>query len=181
MQVRFLLGTHCESSYLFAENDYMEPHLLSRPKKALFKQSKVNQLIVKAVQGMQNLLLPNEGISKILLIGSSVKKTFGKYEEPGFRGSLYSDFDFIAFVKDAYEIPESLSKQPDAKPFLKNEWNLAYRIKNFVEDKYDAEIFFIRESSLNEQGFMVQAELAGIPLSEISAHKFKIVYPSKVL
>lgn len=64
--------------------------------------------------------------------------------QPGFRGSLYSDFDFIVFVEDNYEIPQLLNRELSGKPFSCDEMNLAYRNKKCIDDRYDVEIFFIR-------------------------------------
>lgn len=125
---------------------------------------------------MKSKLLPDEKIIKIILIGSSVKNTFGEYERPGFRGSLFSDFDFIVFVDDDYEIPEWLDREPDGKPFLDDSMNLAYRNKNFVEDKYDVEIFFIRKSNMQDPKIQELGELAGIPMTSESKHDHSIIY-----
>lgn len=154
----------------------MEKHLDNRPKKTIYSIDRINNLVVQAEFEIKKFLLPNPNILKIFLIGSSVKGLFGKYEAPGFRGSLYSDFDFIVFVKDGYTIPVDLVFQEDAKPFSKLSWNLAYREKDFIENKYDVEIFFIRESLLNNDLYQEEAELAGIPLNDKSAHNYKVVY-----
>ncbi len=154
----------------------MEAHLTSRPKKTIFDLGKQRELREVAIQQIRKSLLPNDGILKIILIGSSVKGTFGKYEAPGFRGSLFSDFDFIIFVKDTYAIPAFFDREPNGKPFEDEGLNLAYRQKNFVEDNYDAEIFFIRESSLQEPRISTFAEAAGIPLDEHSQNPFITVY-----
>lgn len=156
----------------------MEAHLTSRPKKTIFDLDKQRELREIAIQQIRKALLPNEGVIKIILIGSSVKETFGSYEAPGFRGSLFSDFDFIVFVKDAYAISEFLEREPNGKPFEDEGLNLAYRQKNFVKERYDAEIFFIRESSLHKPDVSIFAESAGIPLDEHSQNPFITVYPS---
>lgn len=154
----------------------MEAHLKSRPKKTIFDLNKQQELRKIAIQQIGKLLLPNDDILKIILIGSSVKGTFGSYEAPGFRGSLFSDFDFIVFVKDAYVIPGFLEPEPNGKPFEDEGLNLAYRQKNFVEGKYDTEIFFIRESSLQNKNVRLFAESAGVPLDEHSQNPFITVY-----
>lgn len=150
----------------------MEPYLQSRPKKVPFAIAEQQRLRALAIEKIQILFLPNEGINKIILIGSSVKGTFGAYEAPGFRGSLFSDFDFIFFVKDGYTIPNWLEREPNGKPFGKEELDLAYRQKKFVEDTYDAEIFFLRESSLQDKNIVLSAEAAGIPLNNQSNNPF---------
>jgi len=53
---------------------------------------------------------------------------------------------------------------------------LAYRNKNFVDDKYDAEIFFIREANMHKQDIIEEGEGAGIPMTENSKHKYIIIY-----
>ena len=113
-------------------------------------------------------------------MGSSVKGAFGKYDSPGFRGSLYSDFDFIIFVEDDYVIPDQLNRELDGKPFSDGELNLAYRNKNFVDDKYDAEIFFIREANMHKQDIIEEGEGAGIPMTENSKHKYIIIYSKQL-
>ena len=76
-------------------NDYAK----TRPAKVTFSLQDQGYLRDRAIEKIKELLLPDEKILKIVLMGSSVKGTFGKYDSPGFRGSLFSDFDFIVFVK----------------------------------------------------------------------------------
>jgi len=120
--------------------------------------------------------LPDDKIIKIILIGSSIKNTFGEYEPLGFRGSLFSDFDFIVFIKDNYQIPTWLDIEPDGKPFPDKNLNLACRNKKFIENKYDAEVFFIRESNMQNLNICKLGELAGIPMILDSKHKHLIIY-----
>lgn len=156
----------------------MEPHLQSRPKKTPLSIDEQERIRAIAIEKIQALLLPSQGISKIVLIGSSVKGVFGSYEAPGFRGSLFSDFDFIVFVKDTFKIPSFLEREPNGKPFEDEGLNLAYRIKNYVNDTYDAEVFFIRESSLKLDSVCEFAEQAGIPIDEQSQNPSITVYQS---
>ena len=79
-------------------------------------------------------------------------------------------------MKDTYTIPDRLEREPDGKPFADDALNLAYRQKNFVEEKYDAELFFIRESSLQQETFCTAAESAGIPSSEESQYPHLVIY-----
>ncbi|MBU1907451.1 hypothetical protein KKD71_04935 [Patescibacteria group bacterium] len=153
----------------------MEEHLKSRPKKTPFTIEEQTRLRDSAIRKIQELMLPDDKIIKIVLIGSSVKGHFGEYEPPGFRGSLFSDFDFIIFVSNDYKIPEWLKREPDGKPFADNALNLAYRARNFVEDKYDAEVFFVRESSTQDQKICELGEEAGIPMTEQSKHPHLVV------
>jgi hypothetical protein len=154
----------------------MEKHLEIRPKKKPFKLDIQNSLRDRAIEKVKSKLLPNEKIIKIVLIGSSLKSSFGEYELPGFRGSIYSDFDFIVFVEDDYEIPAWLNKEPDGKPFQKDELNLSYRNKKFVDNKYDVEIFFIKRKNMNNQQIQKWGEKAGIPMTSKSKHKYLVVY-----
>ncbi|MFH1314999.1 MAG: hypothetical protein ABIH67_01235 [Candidatus Uhrbacteria bacterium] len=154
----------------------MEHHMQSRPKRTPFDKEEQLRLRNLAIIKIKNKLLSDKGVQKIVLIGSSIKGFFGKYEPPGFRGSLFSDFDFIIFVTDDYKIPDWLDREPDGKPFPNDEMNLAYRKKNFVEDKYDAEIFFIRESNARNIKIQKLGEEAGIPMTDISEHKHLVVY-----
>ncbi|MBP9762609.1 hypothetical protein KBD34_03255 [Patescibacteria group bacterium] len=158
----------------------MEAHLQARPKKNPFSLHEQDRLRTLAVEKIQNVFLPNEGIDKIILIGSSVKGTFGCYEVPGFRGSLFSDFDFIIFVSDTYSIPPWLERELSGKPFNNKTLDLAYRKKAFIEDIYDAEIFFIRESSLKDQPIRSLAEEAGIPFDKQSLNPFITVWEKQV-
>jgi hypothetical protein len=156
----------------------MEPHLQSRPKKTPLSIDEQERIRAIAIEKIQALLLPNEGVKKIVLIGSSVKGVFGSYEAPGFRGSPFSDFDFIVFVNNTYKIPSFLEREPNGKPFEDEGLNLAYRIKHFVNDTYDAEVFFIREASLKQDNVCEFAEQAGIPMDEQSKNPFITVYQS---
>ena len=121
--------------------------------------------------------MPNNGINKILLIGSSVKGSFGKYDPPGFRGSLFSDFDFIVFVGDEYVIPSQFIREPEGKPFDNKELDLSYRIKSFLRGIYYAEAFFIRKSSLDDQKIQDLGEAADIPFGENSKNQNIQIYP----
>ena len=155
----------------------MEEHLKKRPPKKVFKDTKIiDSLREKAIKKVKLKLLPDEKIIKIIMIGSSVKYTFGEYDPPGFRGSLFSDFDFIIFVEDDYEISEWLNREPDGKPFPEDSMNLAYRNKKFIDNKYDIEVFFLRRSSLNKSDIREQGELAGIPMSSKTEHRHIVVY-----
>jgi hypothetical protein len=154
----------------------MEAHLTIRPLKRYFTAGVQSEIRDKAVIKVRATFLPNSQIEKILVIGSSVKGTFGQYEEPGFRGSLFSDFDFIFIVSDDYQIPTWLDIEPDGKPFPDENLNLAYRNKKFIDDKFDCEFFFIRKSSLKIPNFNELAEKAGIPITENSSIKHLVIY-----
>lgn len=154
----------------------MEEHLRKRPDKKIFFEELISVLRETAVDKIKSKLLPDKKIIKIILIGSSVKNTFGEYEPPGFRGSLFSDFDFIVFADDNYEIPRWLDREPDGKPFPDDKLNLAYRNKNFVEGKYDVEVFFVRKSDMQDSKIQELGELAGIPMTPESKHKHLIIY-----
>lgn len=154
----------------------MEEHLEKRPPKEIFSAEEINKLRNQAIEKIKSNLLPNDKIIKILLIGSSVKNSFGKYEPPGFRGSLFSDFDFIVFVEDDYEIPKWLDKDPNGKPFPNDKLNLAYRKNKFIESKYDVEVFFIRRKNMMNAKIQGLGEQAGIPMTSDSNHKHLVVY-----
>ena len=154
----------------------MEEHLKKRPQKKVFPKEKIDSLRDQAIDKIKSKLLPDDKIIKIVLIGSSVKYSFGEYESPGFRGSLFSDFDFIVFVEDNYQIPKWLDKEPDGRPFPDNNINLAYRNKKFVENKYDIEVFFIRKSNMQDSKIQELGELAGIPMTSDTKHKHLIIY-----
>jgi len=156
-----------EKSYNYSKN---------RPKKTIYSRVIQKTLREKAIEKIKSKLLPNKDIVRILLIGSSVKNLFGKYEKPGFRGSLYSDFDFIIFVKEDYKIPIWLKREPRGKPFPFEELNLAYRNKKFIEKRYDVEVFFIRESNLNKKNIKKLGEKAGIPMTNNSKNKYQVIY-----
>ena len=154
----------------------MENHLNTRPAKTTFPLKKQLSIRNKAIKKIEGLFLPNDKILKIILIGSSVKGSFGEYEPPGFRNSLFSDFDFIIFVKNDYEIPDWLTKEPSGKPFSDDKLNLAYRNAKVIENKYDVEIFFIKEKNLNKPEIIDEAEKAGIPMSQNSKHKHLVIF-----
>jgi predicted nucleotidyltransferase len=157
----------------------MEIHLTTRPPKTPFPVEEQVRLRELAINQIKKLLLPNAGIRQIVLIGSSVKGSFGQYQPTGFRGSIYSDFDYIVYITDGYVIPAGLNREPNGKPFSKDKLNLAYRIKNFVEEKYDAEIFFVRHRSLRNPSICEEGERAGIPMSVNSPHPNIVVFEAK--
>ncbi len=154
----------------------MEKHLKQRPKKKAFQKEEIERLRNKAIKKLKSKLLPNGNIIKIILIGSSIKNTFGEYEQPGFRGSLFSDFDFIIFTKDNYKIPKWLDKEPNGKPFPQDDLNLAYRNKKFIENKYDIEVFFIKQKTLEDSKIKKLGEKAGVPMIQKSKIKHLIIY-----
>lgn len=154
----------------------MEEHLKKRPQKRVFQKEVIDFLRNQAIKKIKSKLLPDEKIIKIILIGSSIKTDFGKYRSPGFRGSLFSDFDFIVFIEDDYEIPQWLDREPNAKSFPDDSMNLAYRNKKFVEDKYDVEVFFIRKSNMQDSKIQELSELAGIPMISDSKLKQLVIY-----
>lgn len=156
-----------------------EHHLATRPEKIIFPLDEQIRLRHLAIEAIKKLLLPDPGIKKVLLIGSSVKGLFGRYRPPGFRGSLFSDFDFIVYVTNRYTIPSQLKREPDGKPFSKGYLNFAYRIQNFVEEKYDAEIFFVRDGALLDESICEEGERAGIPMSEESIHPNIVVFETR--
>ncbi len=154
----------------------MTDHLKTRPQKKFFSKKETDSLRNKAIAKIKTKLLPNAKIIKIILIGSSVKRSFGKYAPPGFRGSLFSDFDFIVFVKDDFKIPKWLNRELDGKPFPDDSMNLAYRNKKFIEDKYDVEVFFIRNSNAQNPNIQTLGEAAGIPMTMDSKNKYIMIY-----
>jgi hypothetical protein len=155
----------------------MEEHLKNRPDKKIFSGGVVDSLRNSAIEEIKSRFLPDDKIIKIILIGSSVKEnSFGEYEPPGFRGSLYSDFDFIIFVEDNYIIPDWLEKGPTGKPFPEDVLNLAFRNKRMIDKKYDIEVFFIRRKSMENPEIQKLGELAGIPMAAESKHKKVVIY-----
>ncbi len=157
----------------------MEKHLRKRPSKKVFQVKEIERLRSKAIEKIKAKFLPDSKIIKIIMIGSAVRNSFGMYKSPGFRGSLYSDFDFIIFVEDNYEIPKWLDKELTGKAFQDDELNLAHRQKGFIENKYDVEIFFIRRKDMKNPEIQKLGEVAGIPMTEKSKHKHLIVYSKK--
>jgi len=157
----------------------MENHLGNRPHKAPFPLKTQIALREDVIEKVKLKFLPDDRIIKILLIGSSVKASFGKYAPPGFRGSLYSDFDFIFFVEDDYAIPQWLAKDPLGKPFHDKGLDLAYKIKKFIDEKYNAEIFFVRRATMENPMLQKDGELAGIPMTNKSKQKHLIIYCSQ--
>jgi len=157
----------------------MEEHFKKRPQKKVFPRVKIDFLRNQTIEKIKSKLLPDKKIIKIILIGSSLKNSFGEYLPPGFRGSLFSDFDFIVFVEDDFEIPKWLDREPDGKPFPDDKMNLAYRNKKFIDDKYDVEVFFIRKSNVQDSVIQKLGEEAGIPMTQDSKHKHLVVYSKK--
>lgn len=154
----------------------MAEYLDNRPPKKNFPPKEVERLREKAIKEIKSRLLPDDKILKIILIGSSLKDSFGQYDPPGFRGSLYSDFDFIVWVEDDYRIPDWLEPEPDGRPFDEDELNLAFRQKKMIDNKYDVEIFFVRRSSLDDSKIQEMGEQAGIPMTNKSKNSHLMVY-----
>lgn len=146
-----------------------------RPNKKKFPLKIQKELREEAISFIKDKFISDKNISKIILIGSSINGNFGEYESPGFRGSLYSDFDFIFFIKDDYRIPIWLRREPSGRPFPESRLNLAYRNKRAVDKKYDIEIFFIREKNANNPLIQKLGEKAGIPMVKNSKHKYLVL------
>jgi predicted nucleotidyltransferase len=156
----------------------MSPSYRPRPEKKSFSLPEQERLRTLAVQEIYRLLLPDEDIIKIILIGSSVKGTFGEYAPPGFLGHLFSDFDFIVFVKDNYDVPAGLEREPDGRPFENEALDHAYRVSKIVEGRYDVEVFFVYESSLLDGATLEKGEEAGLPMGVATTkNPFLQVYP----
>lgn len=154
----------------------MEEYSKTRPPKTIFPIEVQKKLREEAIDKIESTFLPDSRIIKIILIGSSVKNSFGEYEAPGFRGSMFSDFDFIFIVADNYDIPGWLNREPTARPFSDNKLNLAFRSKNYIDGKYDCEFFFVRQSNSQNKEIQKLAERAGIPFSNNSYIKHLIVH-----
>ena len=151
----------------------------TRPNKVIFPLEIQKQLREKAIVEIKKRSLPDKGVIKIIMIGSSVKGQFGQYDPPGFRNSLFSDFDFIFIVRDDYEIPEWLRREISAKPFSDDSLNLAYRNFKLVDNKYDVEMFFMREKNFNNSEIVAEAERAGIPLGNNNDIEHLVVFENQ--
>lgn len=93
----------------------MKNPLKNRPKKKKYSLGLQKKLREKAIKKVKSLFLPNKQIIKIILIGSSVKGTFGKYEPPGFRGSLYSVLILFLLLKTIIKFQNGLIKNQHVK------------------------------------------------------------------
>ncbi|MFH1236579.1 MAG: hypothetical protein V1685_06650 [Parcubacteria group bacterium] len=147
-----------------------------RPSKKSFSREATENLRNRAIEKIKSKFFPFSKIIRIVLIGSSLKGDFGQYDSPGFRGSAFSDFDFIFYVKDDYQIPSWLGREPSGKPFSNDTLNLAYRCKNFIDGTYDIEVLFIREKSMYNNKILEEGELAGIPMSKKSKNIHLVIY-----
>ena len=76
-----------------------------RPKKIVLSKSEQKKIFEKVKKFVLKDLLPNPKINKILMFGSLVKGTFGKYEKP-FKKRIYSDVDILLFVEDDFKVPK---------------------------------------------------------------------------
>lgn len=150
--------------------------LEKRPRKKSYQLARIAKLKKRAAERISEKLLPDEKIVKIVLVGSSIKNSFGEYDAPGFRDSLFSDFDFVVFVEDDYEIPEWLNKSVYDGPFANKELNLTYRNKRFVEGKFDIDVLFIKRSNFEIKEIKIQGEKQGIPMFDDSKNKYLMVY-----
>jgi len=150
----------------------------NRPHKKIYQEEAIKFLRNEAIEKIKAEFFPDKKIIKIYLIGSSVKNDFGQYDPPGFRGSLFSDFDFIFFVEEDYTIPAWLDREPDGRPFPNESLNLAYRIKKFIEGIYDVEVFFVRRSTMENKQIqkLAEAKDCEIPFDEKSKWKHTVVY-----
>lgn len=58
--------------------------------------------------------------------------------------------------------------------------NLTYRNKDFIDDTYDVEIFFVRRKNMYDKKIQVEGELAGIPMTTESKNKYMLIYSKAV-
>jgi predicted nucleotidyltransferase len=83
----------------------MKVYMEERPRKNFFSKSEKRKIFKKAKKFVLKDLLPNSKINRIIIFGSLVRGTFGKYEKP-FKHRLYSDVDFLILVENDFKIPK---------------------------------------------------------------------------
>ncbi len=147
----------------------MEKYTKERPRKIIFSKTEQKKIFEKAKDFILKDLLPNKKISKVLMMGSLVKGTFGKYEKP-FKNRIYSDIDVLLMVEDDFSIPKK--------------WRFHFSCKLydvFDIDKFDKKIsvqyIVCRKSSYQNKKNQKEAEKWGVPLLlRKSNHRYTVLY-----
>jgi len=136
-----------------------------RPRKNVFPIKIQNEIHKRAKEFVLKDLLPNPKINRMIIIGSSVKKKFGKYEKQ-FKNRIYSDIDVIVFVEDSFKPSKKWKKH-----FFCKLYNV-YEIKR-LEKKYLIHYAFTKKSIYTKKKYQKEAEKYGIALAlKKSKHKY---------
>ncbi len=144
-----------------------------RPKKIVLSKSEQKKIFEKVKKFVLKDLLPNPKINKILMFGSLVKGTFGKYEKP-FKKRIYSDVDILLFVEDDFKVPKHWKEH-----FIGKIFQVYNRIK--LDKKILIQYLVCKRSNYQNKKYQKIAENWGVPfLLKKSKHKYIVLYEKKV-
>lgn len=147
----------------------MEEHMKERPGKTVLPKPEQREILKKAKSLVLKDLLPNPKINKILMFGSLVKRTFGKYEKP-YKGRTYSDIDILLLVEDDFKVPEKWKLHFESD--LYNVYNICK-----LNGKILIQYMVCRKSSYQNEEHQKEAENWGVPLLlERSRHGYIVLY-----
>lgn len=150
----------------------MEEYMKERPPKTILPKLEQKKISKRVKRFVLNDLLPNPKINKIIMLGSLVKGTFGRYDKP-FKNRIYSDVDFLLLVENNFKIPKLWKKHYMGK---------MYQVYNRTKlgGKILIQYAVCRKNSYQNKKHQTEAEEWGIPLLlGKSKHKFKVIYENK--
>jgi len=147
----------------------MEEYMKERPRKTIFSKSEQKKIFEKVKNFVLNDLLPNPKINKIIMFGSLVKGTFGKYEKP-FKHRMYSDIDILLLVENNFRVPKKWKLHISCK---------LYKVFNItkLDRKILIQYMVCRKKSYTNKKHQKEAEKWGAPLLLAkSKHKYVVIY-----
>ena len=132
-------------------------------------KSEQRKILKKAKDFILKDLLPNDKINKIIVLGSIVKGTFGRYEK-AFKKRRYSDIDVLLLVENDFKVPKRW------KTHLKSHLYNVYDIRK-LDNKVLIQYIVCKKRSYQNKKHQKEAEKWGVPLLlKKSKHKFIVLY-----
>ena len=152
---------------------YMEEYMKERPPKTILSKSEQKKIFEKVKKFVLKDLLPNPKINKIILFGSLIKETFGRYEKP-FKGRIYSDVDVLLLVENSFEVPNTWKKH-----FMGKIYQVYNRTK--LDNEILIQYIVCKKEFYQNKKYQNIAEKWGVPLLlDKSKHKYVIIYEKKL-
>jgi predicted nucleotidyltransferase len=147
----------------------MEEHIKERPKKSILPEDEQKEILEKVKEFVLDDLLPNPKINKIILFGSLVKGTFGKYEKT-YKNRIYSDIDILVMVEDDFEV------QDEWKSHFSCGLYDVYNVHE-LDGKIPIQYLVCTKKSYEKEENQEEAEKWGVPLLlNKSKHNYIILY-----
>ncbi|NOX71492.1 MAG: hypothetical protein GXO64_02220 [Candidatus Micrarchaeota archaeon] len=149
----------------------MGDYLSGRPKKRVLPMDEQERIIKEAVELVRRELSGNPRVKLVMLTGSALSYSIGKYEKPLSEkyARQYSDIDFTAITGG------KLSPKPGWALIAERDFWEVYRLGK-IEGKYPVECLFIEDATLKDDEKRKIAEGKGIPSGRDSPVPHRVVY-----